>query len=423
MTKLIASWLPEANRRGCHFPLNNLPYGVFSARGNPPRCGIALGSDIVDPAVLAEAGLLEIDPLIFQQPHWNAFMTLGPKVWLDVRSRLIALFRESGEATLREQELLCRKALVPMSEAELHKPFSVTEFTDFFSSWHHAFNAGSLFRSPEDAVPPNWKHMPIGYNGRASSVVGSGSKIRRPWGQLKHPDQSEPVFEPSRKFDFELELGAIVGTSTNGPLTAEEADGAIFGYILLNDWSARDIQTWESRPLGPFQSKATATTVGNWIVSKFALEPSRTGGGSENDDLLAYLQVHRPNLYDIDFEVTLTPDDGTETTITRSNHRNMYFSAAQQIAHHTSSGCPMRVGDLLGSGTISGPTDESLGCLLELSQNGNRPLKLQNGAVRRFLDDGDSIRITGIARQEEVSIGFGDCEGQLLSALHDPYFR
>lgn len=423
MADLIRSWCLEANEKDCPFPLNNLPYGVFSLDGQAPRCGVALGQTIIDITTLAEAGLIRLHPRLFDMPRWNEFMALGPQAWADLRLRLIDLFREGGDRSLRDNEALRHRALLPMEKAELHPPLRVAEFTDFFSSWHHAHNVGTMFRGADNAVAANWTHMPVGYNGRASSVVGSGTPVRRPWGQLRHPDRSEPVFAPSRFFDFELELGAVVGANTEGPLTIAAADEIIFGYVLLNDWSARDIQTWESQPLGPFQSKATATTIGNWIVSRLALEQSRVWAERRDDRLLPYLRESQPMLYDIDLEVTLTPQGGTGSTVTRSNYRHMHYSAAQQIAHHTLCGCAMRVGDLLGSGTISGPTSDSLGCMLEMSRNGTQPVMLGDGSVRRFLEDGDTIGIRGAAQQSDVRIGFGDCVGQIAAAFADPYSR
>lgn len=302
-------------------------------------------------------------------------------------------------------------------------PITVAEYTDFYAGKNHAFNVGSIFRGPENALPPNWLSIPIGYNGRASSVVVSGTDVRRPWGQLKGPDEVLPRFEPCKRFDLELEIGAIVGQPSDRPVTVAEADDMIFGYVLLNDWSARDIQAWEYQPLGPFQAKATATTISPWIVTKAALDPFRTSTPDRERELLPYLQEPGPMLYDVDLEVALTPEHAEETTISRTNFKELYYSAAQQLAHHTTSGCAMRVGDLLGSGTISGTEKDSLGSLLELSWSGEEPITLQGGETRSFLEDGDTLTLRGAAKGDGYRLGFGECSGKVLAALDNPYAR
>ena len=290
-------------------------------------------------------------------------------------------------------------------------PWTVAEFTDFYAGRHHAENVGTMFRGPENALPPNWLHMPIGYNGRASSVVISGTPVRRPWGQLKGPDDAMPRLAPSARFDFELELGAIVGVPSDRPLTAEEAEGHIFGYVLLNDWSARDIQAWEYQPLGPFQSKATATTVSPWIVMAAALEPHRAPAPARDVPLLPHLTSEK-GAHDIDLTVTLTPEGGAPVEIALTNAGHLYYSAAQQLAHHSTCGCPMRAGDLLGSGTISGPARGERGSMLELSWGGAEPLEV-GGATRAFLEDGDTVSFSGAAHGR---VGFGTCTGTVLPA-------
>ena len=423
MNRLIKSWHESANAKGCPFPLNNLPYGVFSTGGSAPRCCVALGDHVIDLHELSTAGLLEPVGGIYAQPAWNAFMQGGPDLWRRFRTRLTELFSLPGDPALRENEPLRDKVLLPAEAVQMHLPFQVTEFTDFFASRHHAQNVGAMVRDPENALPPSWLHMPIGYNGRASSIVVSGTDVRRPWGQLKGREQEMPEFAACRRFDFELELGAVVGVAMNGPVSVQEADDAIFGYVLLNDWSARDIQFWEYQPLGPFQAKATATSIGAWIVSKAALEPSRVNGPSPELPLLPYLKEPGPMLYDIQLSAALRPHGGEETVVTQTNYREMYYSAAQQIAHHTTSGCPMRVGDLIGSGTISGPTPESRACLLERAWGGAEPFELGGGDRRVFLEDGDTVTLSGAAIQEDVTIGFGECEGTILPALKKPYAK
>ncbi|MGI9501389.1 MAG: fumarylacetoacetate hydrolase family protein, partial [Geminicoccaceae bacterium] len=266
-------------------------------------------------------------------------------------------------------------------------------------------------------------HIPIGYNGRASSVVVSGTDVRRPWGQLKRPNDDRPRFAPSGRFDLELEMGAIVGCPSSGPVTVAEADLMIFGYVLLNDWSARDIQAWEYQPLGPFQAKATATTISPWIVTRAALEPFRCETPAREKDLLPHLRDCGPMLYDVDLEVRLAPEGRVPSTITRTNYREMYYSSAQQLAHHTTSGCPMRVGDLLGSGTISGPEKDQRGSLLELSWGGKEPLTIATGETRSFLEDGDTLTLEGAAFGDGYRVGFGECTGKVLPARDDPYER
>ncbi|MCY1126647.1 fumarylacetoacetase [Frigidibacter sp. RF13] len=415
---LKRSWVESANAPDADFPLNNLPCGVFSTGAEEPRCCMAIGDFVLDVSGLEAAGLLTLGggPLL-DVPFWNEVMAAGPEVWADLRAQVTALLAEGAER-VAEPYLHAR------AEVELHLPFLVSEYTDFYAGRHHAFNVGTMFRGPENALPPNWLHIPIGYNGRASSVVVSGTDVRRPWGQVKGPDDAAPRFAPSARFDIELELGAVVGLpSEHGqPVTVAEADSMIFGYVLLNDWSARDIQAWEYQPLGPFQSKATATTISPWIVMKAALEPFRTSTPAREKPLLPYLAEPRPMLYDIALEVGLTPEGGTETVISRTNYAEMYYSAAQQLAHHTTSGCAMNTGDLLGSGTISGPVKESRGSLLELSWGGKELFEIAGGR-RSFIEDGDELTLRGHAQGEGYRIGFGDCTGKVIPALADPYRR
>ena len=415
---LIRSWVKSANAPDCPFPLNNLPCGVFSVGDEELRCGVAIGDYVLDVTGLEEEGLLSLagGPLL-DVPFWNEVMGAGPAVWADLRGRLTALLAE-GSADQAGVEPF----LVPLAEVELHLPFLVAEYTDFYAGRHHATNVGTMFRGAENALPPNWLHIPIGYNGRASSVVVSGTEVRRPWGQVKGPDHAVPSFQPSRRFDIELEMGAVVGMPSDGPVTVAEADAMIFGYVLLNDWSARDIQAWEYQPLGPFQAKATATTISPWVVMKAALEPFRTATPPREVPLLPHLQEPGPMLYDIALEVGLRPEGGAETVIARTNYREMYYSAAQQLAHHTTSGCPMTTGDLLGSGTISGPTKDSRGSLLELSWGGKEPIAIVGG-TRSFIEDHDTLTLRGWCKGEGYIIGFGDCVGKVTPAHANPYAR
>ena len=416
---LQKSWVDSANSPETDFPLNNLPYGVFSTGDAEPRCGVAIGEMILDVTGAEEAGLIELGELpLFDVPYWNDLMAEGPAVWAALRRRLTELLAEGAAERDRVEPLL-----VPMAEAVMHLPFVVSEYTDFYAGRHHATNVGTMFRGAENALPPNWLHIPIGYNGRASSVYVSGTDVRRPWGQLKSPDHDKPAFLPCRRFDFELEMGAIVGRDSDGPITVQEADDAIFGYVILNDWSARDIQAWEYQPLGPFQAKATATTISPWIVTKPALDAFRTGTPEREFELLDHLKDCGPMLYDIALEVALAPEGKDETVIARTNYSEMYYSSAQQLAHHASAGGPMQVGDLLGSGTISGAEKGERGSMLELSWGGKEPMTLDTGEERSFLQDGDTVVMRGHAQGDGYRIGFGDCAGKLLPALDDPYKR
>jgi fumarylacetoacetase len=416
---LMTSWVASANAPGHPFPLNNLPCGVFSVGDDDPRCGVAIGDMILDCRAAEDEGLLTLDDApVFDVPFWNEVMELGPEAWAALRARLVQLLAD-GSAERASVEPL----LVPMADAQMHLPFLVAEYTDFYAGRHHATNVGTMFRGAENALPPNWLHIPIGYNGRASSVVVSGTPVRRPWGQLKGPDDTAPRFAPCARFDLELEMGAVVGMASEGPVTVDEADAMIFGYVLLNDWSARDIQAWEYQTLGPFQDKATATTISPWIVTRAALDPFRVDTPAREVPLLDHLKDTGPMLYDIDLTVTLAPEGKDATEIARTNYREMYYSAAQQLAHHTTSGCPMTPGDLLGSGTISGPEKHQRGSLLELSWGGKEPLTLDTGETRSFLADGDTLTLQGAAHGDGYTIGFGTCTGTILPALKDPYAR
>jgi fumarylacetoacetase len=411
---LLTSWVESANNADTDFPLNNLPYGVFSTDSLEARCGVAIGDMILDMASLEEEDLilLHFEP-VFDVPYWNDVMDLGPETWATLRARLIELLSSDSP-----DQAKVAPHLIPMADARLHMPMVVSEYTDFYAGRHHATNVGTMFRGAENALPPNWLHIPIGYNGRASTVVVSGTDITRPNGQTKAPDADTPSFGPCKRLDIELEMGAIVGTSTDmgEPISVAQADEMIFGYVLLNDWSARDIQAWEYQPLGPFQAKAFATSISPWIVTRAALEPFRTSTPEREKDLLPYLQDPGPMLDDIDLSVIIEPEGGTQEVIARTNYNEMYYSAAQQLTHHASSGCAMNAGDLLGSGTISGPEKSQRGSLLELSWGGKEPFTLADGSERSFINDGDTMILTGHASGEGYRIGFGACSGKILPA-------
>lgn len=408
----MKSSVESANTGNTDFPLQNLPYGVFST-DDELRCGVAIGDMILDVTRLEEDGKFDLpEDMVFIGGAWNDFMALGPDVWAAFRETLTGWLVEGSDAAD-----WIKAYLVPMKDAALHLPIQVMGYTDFYAGRQHAQNMGAILRGSPD-LPANWLHIPIGYNGRASTVVVSGTDIHRPMGQSKAPDAEMPAFGPSKRLDIELEMGAIVGlTSEMGTrVSVDQADEMIFGYVLLNDWSARDIQGWEYQPLGPFQGKAFATSISPWIVTKAALEPFRAPTPARDKPLLPYVADTGPMLYDIDLSVTLAPEGGVSTTICQTNYNVMYYSAAQQLAHHSSSGCAMQTGDLLGSGTISGKDKGSFGSLMELSWAGKEPITLEGGVTRTFIEDGDTLTLHGHAQGDGYRIGFGECTGKVLPA-------
>ncbi|MGC2781965.1 MAG: fumarylacetoacetase [Bradyrhizobium sp.] len=403
------------------FPIQNLPYGVFSATDSPkPRVGVAIGDVVLDLAVLEDDGLLDLSPAyeVFAQASLNAFMALGPAVWSKTRAAISALLRHDNPR-LRDDKLLRSRALLPRRDVTLYLPLQVAGYTDFYSSKEHATNVGVMFRGKDNALQPNWLHMPIGYNGRASTVVVSGTKVRRPRGQLKPPTAEVPSFGPCKRLDFELEMGVVVGQSSplGEMLTEAQAEAMIFGFVLLNDWSARDIQQWEYVPLGPFQAKAFATSISPWVVTREAMEPFRVTGPAQDPAPLPYLQQTHAQNYDLGLDVALrAAGSNAAQTISQTNFKYMYWSSVQQLMHHASSGCAMSVGDLLGSGTISGPEKHQRGSLLEISWNGTEPVELAGGVKRTFLEDGDSLVMRGWCQGDGYRVGFGEVEGTIVAA-------
>jgi fumarylacetoacetase len=419
----MTSWVETANAPECHFPVANLPYGVASWANRPPVCVSIIGDRVVDLTTLAASGLLPVDATVFATCALNDFMAQGPAMWAQVRARLRALFAADGDDALRNNTPLSNVALIPVGEVQMHLPFRVSEYTDFYAGRQHAFNVGSMFRGAQNALPPNWLHIPIGYNGRASTVVVSDTPVRRPLGQTLPPGSEVPVFGPSKRLDIELELGAVVGTGSvmGEPITTAAAKEMIFGYVLLNDWSARDIQAWEYQPLGPFQAKAFATTISPWVVTASALEPFACALPPREKPLLPYLEMDDEKDGEAGLDIALEVhfrERGSEqfTRLSHTNARHLYYSAAQQLTHHAIGGCRMRTGDLLGSGTISGETSAEYGSLLELTWGGRDPLALPSGNSRTFLEDGDSVRLTGWAQAPDYRIGFGDCVGEIVPA-------
>lgn len=404
-----------------HFPLENLPYGVFCPLGGAnPRVGVAIGEHVLDLAVLEERGLLVTwgarGEAVFAQPALNRFMALGPAAWRQTRETITALL-SADESTLRDDPALLEQALRPMEAVEMLLPVAIGDYTDFYSSREHATNVGTMLRGAENALNPNWVHLPVAYHGRASSVVVSGTDLHRPQGQTKKPDEAAPTFGPSRSLDFELELGFFVGRGNRlgEPIAVDQAGDHIFGMVLVNDWSARDIQAWEYVPLGPFLAKNFGTSISPWVVPLAALEPFRVAGPEQDPPPLPYLRSATHWAYDIELEVRLlTPAASQAATICRSNARYLYWDICQQLAHHTSNGCNVRPGDLLASGTISGPVPESRGCLLERAWRGAEPLALPNGETRRFLEDGDRVTMTAWCQGEGFRVGFGAVTGKIL---------
>jgi fumarylacetoacetase len=404
------------------FPIQNLPFGIFSTRQSPElRVGVAIGEWVLDLAQLEKIGLLTPGSKpVFNQTALNEFIALGQSVWRSTRVQISLLLRDD-HARLRDDAALRASALIPMHEAVMHLPITVSGYTDFYSSKEHATNVGSMFRDPANALLPNWLHLPVGYNGRASSVVVSGTDIRRPMGQVKPPSAEQPLFAACAKLDFELETAFIVGTNTTlgETVSVNDAEELMFGMVLLNDWSARDIQQWEYVPLGPFNAKTFATSISPWVVTMEALEPFRVPGPKQEPEPLPYLRQRGDHSFDIQLAVELqTAKCEQPTTICNTNYRAMYWSMAQQLAHHTISGCNVRVGDLMASGTISGTQPDSFGSLLELSWNGQRPVTLSDGQTKRsFLDDGDVVTLRGACIGAHYRCGFGAVSGRIIPAL------
>lgn len=404
-----------------HFPIQNLPYGIFSTAEIRPRAAVAIGDYVLDLSILEREGLLPTSDL-FNQSSLNPFMAQGRRVWSAVRTTLQHLL-DINTPTLRDNHSLREASFVPMSAAELHLPVQIGDYTDFYSSKEHATNVGSMFRDPQNALLPNWLHLPVAYHGRASSVVVSGTPIQRPSGQLKPASTSAnapaPIFGASQELDFELEVGVLIGPGNElgEPIAIEDALDHVFGLVLVNDWSARDIQRWEYQPLGPFLAKSLGTSISPWIVPLEALEPFRTAAPPQDPIPLPYLQSLEHWTYDIQLEARLQSTMAAEpTTITQTNFRHLYWTIAQQIAHHTINGCNLRPGDLLASGTISGPTADSYGSMLELAWGGKRPLTLPSGESRTFLEDGDTLTLTGWCQGDGYRIGFSEVTGQILPA-------
>jgi fumarylacetoacetase len=404
------------------FPIQNLPFGIFSTATRDPRVGIAIGEYVLDLGAVCQQGLfdtLSLDDLsVFHSESLNAFIALGKPVWREVRERVSELLR-NGNGEIRDNPDIMKACLVRVQEVTLHRPVNVPNYTDFYSSLDHATNVGMLFRGAENPLLPNWKHIPVAYHGRASSIGVSGQPIFRPQGQTKLPDADQPTFGPTQELDFELEIAFITGRATDpgSYVITDEADEYIFGLVLFNDWSARDIQRWEYTPLGPFLGKSFASSISPWVVTLDALEPFRVPGPDQDPPVLPYLEYTGPKHLDLNLKVYLEPDEKQSFLICETNTRYLYWNMNQQLAHQTSNGCNLEIGDLYASGTISGSEPNSYGSLLELTWGGSKPLTLPDGTTRRYLSDGDTIIMKACGERNNIKIGFGEVRNKIFPPL------
>jgi fumarylacetoacetase len=400
------------------FSIYNLPYGIFSSPRHSARAGIRIGDYIIDLQALSELNFLDslaFDKTVFQKNTLNEFIGLGKNIHQQFRNRLIELLT-LGNDSLKNQ---ANNILVPAKEVEMHLPIYIRDYTDFYSSEEHATNVGKMFRDPANALLPNWKHLPVGYHGRASSIVVSGTPIIRPWGQVKSPEQTLPQFKPTQMLDFELEVAFVIGKSTQlgQRISTSQAEDYIFGLVLFNDWSARDIQSWEYVPLGPFLGKNFASSISPWIVPMEALASFKTNSPIQDPPVLSYLAFEGTKNYDINLEVAITAPQQGEKIICQSNFKYLYWNMSQQLAHHTVNGCNLNIGDLCASGTISGKEPHSFGSMLELTWRGANPLSMPDGSLRKFLEDYDTVTMRGYCQKNNVRVGFGAVSGQILPAI------
>ena len=414
------SWLHVG--KNSDFPIQNIPFGVFLTRDDIITIGTRIGDTAIDLGALHQLGYFEGIPLtddIFLQDTLNDFIADGRKTWRLVRNRIAQIFDETNE-TLKNNIPHKERILFRLDEIEMQLPIQVGDYTDFYASKEHATNVGTMFRGADNALMPNWLHLPVGYHGRSSSIIPSGIPVHRPQGQTMPEGAESPVFGPSKLVDFELEM-AFITTDANDlgePIPVEEAEEYIFGLVLFNDWSTRDIQKWEYVPLGPFLGKNFASSMSPWIVTLDALEPFRTESPKQDPKPLPYLQSKGKKSFDINLEVGIQPKGSKETTVCKSNFKYMYWNMAQQLAHHTVNGCPVNSGDMMGSGTISGPTEDSYGSMLELSWRGAKPLKMKDGSERKFINDYDTVIMRGHCEKDDIRIGFGSVKTQLLPVFN-----
>ncbi len=408
MTKL-ETWVTVPDKSD--FSIYNLPFGIFSVKEGASKAGMAIGEQIVDLAALADLGLLEVSGVYFRQRKLNDFIGLGKEITNKVRLDVQQLLVLENSPLKNHPEVF-----VKQQDAKMHLPIHIGDYTDFYSSIEHATNVGKMFRDADNALLPNWKHLPVGYHGRSSSIVVSGTGIHRPMGQILPKDAKQPVFQASGRLDFELEMGFIVGKSTNlgERISTKNAAKHIFGMVLFNDWSARDIQKWEYVPLGPFLGKSFASSMSPWIVTMEALEPFKVSGPEQDPKVLSYLEFEGEYNYDIQLEVGIQPKGSAEKVVSNSNFKYMYWNMLQQLAHHTINGCNVNVGDVMASGTISGKDASSYGSMLEISWGGKKSVQMKDGSERRFIEDHDTVILRGHAEKEGIRVGFGEVTGTIL---------
>ena len=397
------------------FTIHNIPFGIFSTKQKTARVGTAIGDKILDLYAVAKKGWLEekdLDPKVFLQDKLNPFIALGKSKTKRIRKKIQKLLSDNNSP------LKSARVFVNQSDAKMHLPVEIGDYTDFYSSIEHATNVGTMFRDPNNALLPNWRHLPVGYHGRSSSIVVSGTDIHRPKGQTKAKDQSKPKFGPSARMDFELEMGFIIGKGNKlgESISTEKAEDHIFGMVIFNDWSARDIQVWEYVPLGPFLGKSFASSISPWVVTLEALDPFRVKGPTQKPAVLPYLKYKNESNFDIALEVALKPSKGNDNVICKSNYKYMYWNMKQQLAHHTVNGCNVRIGDLMASGTISGKDPNSYGSMLEISWAGTKPLTLDDGTQRTFIADNDTISMKAYSEKNGIRVGFGEVRSKLLPA-------
>jgi fumarylacetoacetase len=412
----LKSWVEVP--QNSDFSIQNLPYGIFSTKDKSPRAGVAIGDYILDLTEIQSAQLfkeLNLPERIFDRPVLNDFMELGKEVTVPVRERISELLQHDNQE-LQSNDQLRKHALIPQKDASMHLPIRVGDYTDFYSSESHATNVGTMFRDPDNALLPNWKHIPVGYHGRASSIVISGTPLHRPKGQTIAPDAKQPDFGPAKLVDFELEMAFITcgGNKLGDAIPTKEAENYIFGFTLFNDWSARDIQKWEYVPLGPFLAKNFGSSMSPWIVTMEALEPFRIPGPKQEPEVLPYLKFAGDYHFDIDLQVGIKPKNSEEKVVTNSNFKYMYWNVVQQLAHQTVNGCNINTGDVYASGTISGNDPSSFGSMLELSWKGTKPIQMPDGTERKFINDHDTVIMRGHGEKDGVRIGFGEVRTELL---------
>ncbi len=415
----LKSWI--AVPANSDFPIQNIPFGIFKTANSNARAATAIGNYVLDLGTLALLGYFDelgISASIFNQSTLNELLKLSKKEWRAVRERISQLLKKDN-AELRDHQSHRELVLYPMDKVDLLMPVKIGDYTDFYASIEHATNIGTMFRGVENALMPNWLHLPVGYHGRASSIIVSNTPIHRPKGQMRPDDTQPPVFGECKLLDFELEVGYILGQGKElgHSISTDEAEDYVFGIVLFNDWSARDIQKWEYVPLGPFLGKNFASTISPWIVTLDALEPFKVAAPKPRVPILPYLQYKGDKAIDINLEVAIQPENADPSTVARSNFKYMYWTIAQQVAHHTVNGCNIMAGDMMASGTISGATADSYGSMLELSWRGSKPLKMKDGSERKFVLDGDTVIMKGHAQKGDLRIGFGEVKNKVLPAL------